>query len=533
MRLRRANASRPLVLLLGAGASYEAGIGIMKDLFAHTGVEDFQGFSDFIKPRTAEERYLHLSGFLQTQKPSEVTPGYRALAALCAENYFDLILTTNFDPLLEDALAAARLWRKDYLLVVNGIVRPERIELVLKEQSPRVKIVKLHGDLFHRYMAWTIEEMESFVEEIKPQLMPNLHGRNILIVGYSLNDAPVRRLVVEAGGEQSTIWYVHPEKVPESLQTNERVRAVVGPEGKFEQLFTGLAKALEVKTGAESIPQPATTRGRRPTPRLRQSLESAGATTSEGDDGQPPTHRTRRGGTRGLPTEQSGRDSMPKEVALGAQTIDDLIASIVGLIPSKGYITGQPVCTGFVLADPRFIVTEGYSGGVHFKADALTVRTSDGRHLKSRVVRRDTSHPFGPVLIEVPAGLNAPGLRLDASPFKAGMGIRVGVAAGQRVGISSGVIKDTLERPLTISPAPLAEGILSVEIYVAPGASGAPVVDERLAVRGYIIGGQRDEENPVSYVYPAHRWAGALEESEASKPPPTGKKSRSRGTRRG
>jgi hypothetical protein len=60
--------------------------------------------------------------------------------------YFDVILTTNFDPLL----VATRLRRRDYLLLVNGIIRPDRIKPLLMDWESRVKIVKLHGDLFHR-----------------------------------------------------------------------------------------------------------------------------------------------------------------------------------------------------------------------------------------------------------------------------------------------------------------------------------------------------------------------------------------------
>src|SRR5829696_587585 len=111
LKQRRMVGYRPPVLLLGAGASLEAGVGTMQQLFHLAKVRDFEGFNDFIKSRTPDERYIYLSGFLQTQKPSEVTPGYQTLASLIAENYFDLILTTNFDPLLEDALVNARLWR--------------------------------------------------------------------------------------------------------------------------------------------------------------------------------------------------------------------------------------------------------------------------------------------------------------------------------------------------------------------------------------------------------------------------------------
>jgi hypothetical protein len=457
---RRRLGYHPPVLLLGAGASFEAGVGTMKQLFQFTGVKDFDEFCQYIKTRSADERYIHLSEFLQTQKPADVTPGYRALAALLAENYFDLILSTNFDPLLEDALADARLWRKDYLLLVNGIVRPERLNVILKEPSPRVKIIKMHGDLFHRYMAWTPQEMEAFVKDIKPQLTPILYGRDIIIAGYSMSDKPIRELVVKAGGPNSTIWYLHPAEVPESLKANDRVRAVLGPECKFEELFTRLAKALDVEQTASASPQ-----------------------------------SPRKGARRAAPEKAVGK----------GQTIDDLMASVVGLIP---LYEQAPVCTGFVLSEPRLIVTEGFSGS-RFKRDAAKVMTADKRVLDCRIVRRDETHPFAPVFFDVPEGLNSPGLRLDASPLTANLAVRVGVAAGERVGISSGSIVEIDEKHLPIAPLGEIDHLVAVDSIVAPGSAGAPVLDAAsLAVRGYIVAGSMDR--PPSFMYPAYRWADAV-----------------------
>jgi NAD-dependent SIR2 family protein deacetylase len=93
------------VLLIGAGASLEAGIGTMHQLFQYANVNDFGSFSKMIQSRTPDERFIFLSDFLQTQEPAEVTPGYRALASLIADRYFDIILSTNFDPLLERCLS--------------------------------------------------------------------------------------------------------------------------------------------------------------------------------------------------------------------------------------------------------------------------------------------------------------------------------------------------------------------------------------------------------------------------------------------
>ena len=283
LRRRRALGHRPPVVLLGAGASLQAGVGTMQQLYDFAKVADFDAFCRYIEPLTTEERYLYLSDFLQTQKPAEVTPGYRALAALSAENYFDLILSTNFDPLLDDALAAARLWRKDYLLLAGGIFRPERIGILLKEPSPRVKVVKLHGDLFHRYMAWTPKEMDEYVSEIRPQLAPALNGRDVLVVGHSLRDERIRELVVGAGG---AVWYTHPQEVPDELKGNRLLRAVIGPECKFEELMTGLTQALGVQTSPAAA-----------TDSLRR--------------------------TRGARAATGGRS---RTTASGAQTVDDLMA---------------------------------------------------------------------------------------------------------------------------------------------------------------------------------------------------------------
>jgi NAD-dependent SIR2 family protein deacetylase len=108
LRLRRTNGEHPPVLLLGAGASADAGIGAMDELYKFFGVKDFDGFAKFIGPTSPAERYRYLADFLQKRQPAQVTPGYQALATLCAQNCFDLVLSTNMDPLLDDALTAAR-----------------------------------------------------------------------------------------------------------------------------------------------------------------------------------------------------------------------------------------------------------------------------------------------------------------------------------------------------------------------------------------------------------------------------------------
>lgn len=454
LRQRRVVGDPPPVLLLGAGASVDSGIGAMTDLFSFVGCDDFDEFSTYIEQRTPPERYRLLAQFLQAREPADVTPGYHALATLCAEAYFDLVLTTNLDPLLDDALASARLWRKDYLVLVNGIMRTNWLGVLATAASPRVKVIKLHGDLFLRCMAWTVAEMDEMVAAVHKQVLTALQGRDLLVVGHSLRDARIRELVL---GCKGSVWFTHPEAVPDFLAEKKEVRAVVSPDCKFEKLL----------------------------PRLAEELVAAGATAASI-----------------APTEV-----LELAPTVGAQTLDDLLASVVGVVTSPD---GSAGITGFLLAQPRLIVTDAYIGNIgHLDSSGVPVIASGGRYLTSRILRWDDSHDFGPLLLEAPDELKVSGLRLDPDPVEGKLEVRVAVAAGERVGISSGVVNDPKKRKYEISPIGTVANLVAVDCVVSPGASGAPVVDDSMAVRGFVVAGGL--EGPPTLAYPAECWAPFLE----------------------
>ncbi len=456
LRMRRTVGDKPPVLLLGAGASIDAGIGAMPELFAFFNCANFDEFTKYIETTTAAERYRYLAEFLQTRRPSEISPGYQALASLCAQNYFDLVLTTNMDPLLDDALSAARLWRRDYLLIVNGVIRPDRLSLLLGGQSPRVKIVKLHGDLFQRFMAWTVPEMDTFLTEVSPHLKAAVAGRDFIIAGYSLRDQRVRELVESAGG---SIWFTHPTGIPEHLKDHKSIRAVVAPECAFETFFPALATALQVSVPSEAA-------------------------------------RVARPGTR------PARPAAP-----GAQTMDDLMSSTMAV---SGY-GGMATSTAFLLAEPRVIVCDRYASEPHITNDTAEIVTTTGHTFRTKVVRRASAHPFGPIILAAPDALQAPGLRLASTPMKRGGLVQVLVAAGEKTGISTGTVTGARLAPMRVPPLDgKVKNLASLECVVAPGASGAPVVDETLAVCGFIVAGSRDPANPRSFAYPAEHWASVL-----------------------
>ena len=435
----------PPVLLIGAGASLSAGIGAMADLFAFVKRDSFESFVKYIEPLTESERYRLLAKFLQTRKPEEPTPGYQALAKLCEQRYFDIILTTNLDPLLDDALTRQRLWRKDYMLLVNGIIRPDRLATLLNAPSPRLKIVKLHGDLFQRFMAWTPAEMDSYLDDIIPQLKPALNGRDLLVVGYSMRDERVRELALSTNG---AVWFTNPSAVPDFLANEKRLRAIVDEKMTFEYIFPALVAALGY---GEAVTTP------------------------------------------------------PEEPSLA--TIDDFMTCVVSILGPDG----KPSSTGFVLAEPRVMIADGYvyRTGYGLKNRTLRIMSSDGERLEATVKSLNEEHPFGPLILEVPNGFDAVGLRLNRESLAADTPVTIGVGAGERIGMSKGVIRDPAAQAVPVAPIGHVEALVAVEAVVKPGASGAPVVNEDFEVLGFVVAGASDR--PPSYMLPAYFWAGALE----------------------
>jgi hypothetical protein len=340
--------------------------------------------------------------------------------------------------------------RRDYLLLINGVLRADRLQWLLSSRSPRVKVVKLHGDLFHRFMAWTPAEMQHYIDDVHGTLGPFLNTRDFIVVGSSLRDDRIRALVEQTGG---AIWFIAPSAAPAEVASLKSLRAVTGPELTFERVFPALADGLGVAVDS----QPAR-------PRLRSGATSAAATF----------------------------------------TTDDLIAATVGLGASAA---GPPIMTGFVLANPRVIVTDGYSGNTgQFDPNAITILTSSGRRTTTRARRLVSGHPFGPWVLEVPPDLKAAGLPLSIEALRAGETVHTAVAAGERVGLSTGTAVTGSDTQLNVDPIGQVTRLLHIRAAVSPGASGAPVVDAQMRVRGFVVAGSQNPNQPDTFIYAARHW---------------------------
>jgi SIR2-like domain len=240
----RRSGSAPYTLLLGAGASKASGAQLAGDVVKDVvGGYDLDRFDKYLAARSDEERFARLRGAIEGLAPS---PGYEALAKLTKAGFFAVILTTNFDPLLEDALSQEGLTRRDVALLVNGVMEPDFIEEQLACLEPRVKVVKLHGDLFYRKFLFTGEEIREYPESLRRALNGPLNMRGVIAVGHGLVDQNLRACIRKTSQK---IWRVNPGPLkPEAeavLRTRDSLSLCIGgATGAFDSFFQRLASSL-------------------------------------------------------------------------------------------------------------------------------------------------------------------------------------------------------------------------------------------------------------------------------------------------
>lgn len=264
IRGKKEEQRKKFVLMLGAGASLSSGVRptntIMEGLLAEYGHDLTEGsvrdrFDRLLDRSNPAERDLLLRPFLDCRK-LRPSAGYGHLAGLIARGYFDLVVTFNFDQLLETALEEAGLRLNDFQVIVRGH-SDEDVRAALEMPQPRVKILKVHGGLSGGdTFLFTRQEMHEYPEPIKT-LLRQLTSQDILVCGYSFADLCMVRAFSNDGG---TICCVNPGGAPEylvSFMINRLSRdwSINGSSGYFDAFFAELDQALTAAAEPEERPK--------------------------------------------------------------------------------------------------------------------------------------------------------------------------------------------------------------------------------------------------------------------------------------
>jgi hypothetical protein len=247
------------VLFLGAGASVESGSapweGIINDFIKkyypsliQAGHDDkVDKFNEEIGKWTPKERRLILMDYIEGTGPSI---GYLLLADLIRKGFFSLILTTNWDHHLEDALISRHFRTHEFLVLINQGNREmeDGIQKQLEYKEPTIKILKIYGDLRNGIIAITPRERIRFSRAVENVLRKYL-TEQLIIIGSRVEDPFIIKYIAEEG---ERLWYVnlHPPKSRLLLDAidarNSRGNIISGSFGDFNMFFSTLAQELMV-----------------------------------------------------------------------------------------------------------------------------------------------------------------------------------------------------------------------------------------------------------------------------------------------
>lgn len=246
---KRLGHSGKYILFIGAGASLSSGASLFSEIFRSLSVKDYDEFSSTFDSLSESERYALLHDHLLTSSPSKAA---KRLAHLLKEGYFDIVITTNFDNLIERSLQDVGLTSSDFEVVVNSPDNPVLdLDKILSYRSPRIKILKLHGDFIKRKFAITKRETIQFKSPLETELKRLLSLNDSIIVGSAFADLDLLRTVEMDGG---SIWYINPNEPEDYLKALMSHRKcdgnfVSGDNGKFdvfiENLYTFLTGTTE------------------------------------------------------------------------------------------------------------------------------------------------------------------------------------------------------------------------------------------------------------------------------------------------
>jgi hypothetical protein len=165
--------------------------------------------------------------------------GYATLAQMMTieGGRFNIVLTTNFDDLIQDALY---VYTKARPLVIQheslaGYIRPTRT---------RPLVVKLHGDN-HLTPYNTSEETERLKDEIQSQIKTILYDRGLIFIGYGGNDKSIKSLLEALPPEALPLgvyWVSGREPQGEIRSWLESRKAILVDIGDFDLLMVLIMK---------------------------------------------------------------------------------------------------------------------------------------------------------------------------------------------------------------------------------------------------------------------------------------------------
>ncbi len=265
VRIAMAMHDRPgsIAVLLGSGASRAAkiptGYEVVEDLarrIAAAQAQDpatpLQWFQEtFGKPaqyseiiqdlaNSKEQRVALLAGYFEPDgKIPEPTAAHRAIAELAAGGYLKVILTTNFDRLMEAALVEQGI---EPVVISN----PSQAAGAVPVSQSGVVVVKVNGDYKDPGFLNTQDELAEYHGDLANFVARILEEHGLLISGWSAEHDTALLSLIEARQSRrfESLWAGRGEASDAIKEISTRQQIPYAPVGPADEFFGGLSDSV-------------------------------------------------------------------------------------------------------------------------------------------------------------------------------------------------------------------------------------------------------------------------------------------------
>jgi len=254
MRERHNSGAPPYVLFIGTGASLAPGTDeisqIIEDILVDyadpytestSEEQQIESFFNLLENASSSKRYKILYKFHSVTTPAA---GYKHLANLVLNGYFQIIVTSGFDTFLEDALFDAGLWSKDLKILAPQQEKLPRIRIPVSKKDQSIVLIKVHDDPYAPDFWEFWNELNCSSEGDK--LLSDAMQQDLVMVGYHPRDSQVNSCWTQGDKE---LVYVNPENTSFEIPATTRISMEITSSsdndfGHFDTFFGSLADLL-------------------------------------------------------------------------------------------------------------------------------------------------------------------------------------------------------------------------------------------------------------------------------------------------
>ena len=196
--------------------------------------------------RTPAERQQLLRGYLEPTDAERndglksPTGAHRSIAALAAKGYIRVIITTNFDRLMETALADAGV-------APTVLSSPDQVQGALPLIHTRCCVFKVHGDYLDTRILNTPDELEAYPPEFNALLDQIFDEFGLIVCGWSAGwDTALRDAINRSVSRRfSHFWAVRGEPGDAALRLIQHRQAQIVGIADADGFFSELSRLIE------------------------------------------------------------------------------------------------------------------------------------------------------------------------------------------------------------------------------------------------------------------------------------------------